>query len=286
MENNPEYSKLQVAALLDGQSARQISCQVGMLSRLRSLIRKYPESKEFRGDVQRVLRDSKRHENEWDKKPDWWDDSTEEHSLLLLQKLNSYGFNKFVKSDRARDGFGKADVDYDDMVDDLHLSKLAIQIKANQLVRGLDNIENHRYMVEMIEKRKRNSLSQKFDSLASCATGSFTPSKLCSGKKSTVQTGLKAFFAASTKNKTPCPNTIEDSNKGKNIPSTTMANDSSSASRKRKDSPMSSDESAQAQQSVTASPEKKMKPTLSGGSKAAEESHRKLDIHDAIVVVD
>merc|ERR1712238_322483 len=137
-------------------------------------------------------------------KPEWWDDSTDEHAFLLLKKLNEYGFSKFMTSEKARDGFGKPKVDYDDMADDLKLTKPAIQTKANQLIRELDIIENHEDVTQMLERR-RSSNSQKRDSLALCSKNgesSSSPSSLSGAKKSTVQTGIGAFFG---KKKTPSP---------------------------------------------------------------------------------
>merc|ERR1712238_295380 len=202
-ENKPEYNKMVVSALVDKPSARQVTCQIALLSRLRSIFLKHTE-KDFRVKLQRAMKNSKRADDEWDKKPEWWDDSTDEHAFLLLKKLNEYGFSKFMTSEKARDGFGKPKVDYDDMADDLKLSKPAIQTKANQLIRELDIIENHEDVTQMLERR-RSSNSQKRDSLASCSKNgesSSSPSSLFGAKKSTVQTGIGAFFG---KKKTPSP---------------------------------------------------------------------------------
>merc|ERR1712238_431251 len=203
IENNPEYNKMVVSALLDKPSARQVTCQIALLSRLRSIFLKHTE-KDFRVKLQRAMKNSKRADDEWDKKPEWWDDSTDEHAFLLLKKLNEYGFSKFMTSEKARDGFGKPKVDYDDMADDLKLTKPAIQTKANQLIRELDIIENHEDVTQMLERR-RSSNNQKRDSLASCSKNgesSSSPSSLSGAKKSTVQTGIGAFFG---KKKTPSP---------------------------------------------------------------------------------
>merc|ERR1712028_136412 len=126
-----------------------------------------------------------------------------------FKKLDQYGFHNIMESVKARDGFGKVNVDYDDMAEDLQLTKFGIQIKSNQLIRELDTIECYLDMMKLVENRRRNSMNnQKFDSLASCTNGGLTtPSSSSSAAKSTVQTGLKAFFSTSSskKKKTPSP---------------------------------------------------------------------------------
>jgi len=244
IENNPEYNKMMVSALVDKTSARQIACQIALVSRLRSILLKHTE-KDFRVKLQRAMKNSKRADDEWDKKPEWWDDSTDEHAFLLLKKLNEYGFSKIMTSEKARDGFGKPKVDYDDMADDLKLTKPAIQTKANQLIRELDAIENHEDVTQMLERR-RSSHSQKLDSLASCTTNgtnsesSSTPSSACA-KKSTVQTGIGAFFStASSKKKTPSPkNRTNTGSNGSSSKKNGIGNgdNPSPAGSKRKESP-------------------------------------------------
>lgn len=114
---------------------------------------------------------------------------------------------------KSRDGFGAPDEDYGDMID-LKLTKPSIQIRANQLVRELSTIEDHESMLQMVAKRRKSSQG-KFDSLAVVSSGTTgsknnSPTNGCNGtstptstssssghsKKTTVQTGLKAFFSA------------------------------------------------------------------------------------------
>ena len=243
IEGNPEYNKMIVSALLDKTSARQVTSQIALISRLRSILIQHTE-KDFRLKLQRAMKQCKRADDEWERKPEWWDDSSDEHAFLLLKKLNDYGFTKIMTLEKARDGFGLPNKDYDDMADDLKLTKPSIQIKANQLIRELHIIEDHDSMIQMVAKRRKSSQNHNFDSLASCnndtnnnnnndnGQATATATDPSSAKKSTVQTGLKAFFtAASSKKKTPSPN-------NNNTARTSIgSNGSKSNSSKRKESP-------------------------------------------------
>ncbi|VEU34941.1 unnamed protein product [Pseudo-nitzschia multistriata] len=247
IQNNPEYNKSIVSAFLDKTSARQVTSQISMLSRLRSILVQCSE-KEFRSKLSRAIRQSKRNDDDWEKKPSWWEDSTEEHSFLLLTKLSEYGFAKIMTAVKARDGFGAAGEDYDNMTA-LKLTKPSIQTRANQLVRELHAIEDHESMLQMVAKRRKSSQG-KIDSLAvlgkSGKTGSglknpsptngsssTTPTSGGKSKKGTVQTGLKAFFSAtpSSSGKKKTSNAVDNGSTG-----SSNHNPSSVESKKRKES--------------------------------------------------
>jgi hypothetical protein len=49
------------------------------------------------------MKNSKKLEDVWEKRPLWWDDSTIDHDLLMLKRLNEKGFFN-VLSDAS--GFG------------------------------------------------------------------------------------------------------------------------------------------------------------------------------------
>ncbi len=211
IQNNPDYNKTVVSAFFDKASARQVTSQIALLSKLRTLLTQHSEM-DFRMKLKRAMKQSERTDDDWEKRPEWWNDSTEEHSFLLLKKLNEYGFRKIMTSSKAIDGFGAPDVDYEVMLD-LKLTKPSIQIRANQLVRELHAIEDHDNMLQMVTKRRKSS--NKFDSLAVVTgSGSKNPSPTnsnndssqngssgkASSKKTTVQTGLKAFFSATLAN--------------------------------------------------------------------------------------
>ena len=212
IKNNPEYEKTLVAAFLDKTSARQVTSQISMLSKLRAILLQHNNNKDFPRKLQRAIKQSKRADDDW-KKPDWWSDATEEHSFILLMTLNQMGFGKIMTNPWAKGGFGAPGVNYSDM-DDLGFTKASMQIRANQLVRELYAIEDHDNMLQMVAKR-RNKLNAKnsmsIDSLAvagssknpSPKNGSSTEKNKKStaatpksGKKTTVQTGLKAFFSS------------------------------------------------------------------------------------------
>ena len=300
IEGNPEYNKMIVSALLDKLSARQVTSQIALISRIRSILIQHTE-KDFRLKLQRAMKQCKRADDEWEKKPEWWDDSSDEHAFLLLKKLNDYGFTKIMTLEKARDGFGLPNTDYDDMADGLKLTKPSIQIKANQLIRELHIIEDHDSMLQMVSKRRKSSQNQNFDSLASCnnnnntnnnndsnelATTTTTPS---SAKKSTVQTGLKAFFtAASSKKKTPSPN---NNNTSTSIGSNGSKNMSNSSS-KRKESPsplgnhvigaiIGSISSTGGTDATTSPPvEKKIKTTTPEQQQEVQEIPEKMEVDD------
>mmetsp|Transcript_21082 Transcript_21082/g.58594 ORF Transcript_21082/g.58594 Transcript_21082/m.58594 type:complete len:2371 (-) Transcript_21082:379-7491(-) len=224
IQNNPDYNKSVVSAFLDKLSARQVTSQIALMSRLRSVLTQHDE-KEFRAKLLRAIKQSNRTDDEWDKQPEWWDNSTEEHSFLMLTKLNEYGFTKIMLVAKARDGFGAPNEDYDDMID-LKLTKPSIQTRVNQLVRELHAIEDHENMLQMVAKRRKSSQG-KYDSLAVLSSGKAgskksslthgtsgsvaSPSNSVNGKSknNTVQTGLKAFFStANGKKKTSGGSTV------------------------------------------------------------------------------
>jgi hypothetical protein len=300
IQNNPDYNKTMVSAFLDKSSARQVTSQIALLSKLRSILTHHNE-KEFRNKLKRAMKQSKRTDDDWEKRPGWWDDSTDEHSFLLLKKLNEYGFRKIMTSPKALDGFGAPDMDYEDM-DDLKLTKPSMQIRANQLVRELYAIEDHDSMLQMVAKR-RNS-SKKFDSLAVVTgSGSKNPSPTnsnnetstspnsgsgkSSSKKSTVQTGLKAFFSAASsngKNKKKKNGTSGDGKKKKSSP----------AGSKRKESPSplgnfvgsssgnSSSNSSGDENAASPPAEKKLKKST---TPATESEDMEVETHSGVDVV-
>ena len=196
MKENPDMvERKHVCAFLEKKSAKDVVSQTAMITRLKSILLQNSEI-DIRQKILRAMKSSAKVQDEWEKKPAWWDDSTNEHSFLLLTKLDEYGLgDKFIEEEKARDGFGAADTDYNDMVD-LQLTKPAVQIRANQLVRELNNIEDHEEMMRVVQNRKKS-----LDSLAKCHHGSSSTTPSTSSgkkKKGTIQTGLKAFFSAPT----------------------------------------------------------------------------------------
>ena len=294
IQNNTDYNKTVVSAFLDKKSAKEITSQIAMLSKLRSVLTQNTEP-EFRAKLKRAMKHSKRADDEWEKRPEWWDDSTIEHSFLLLKKLNHFGFRRIMMSPKALDGFGAPEVDYEDMID-LKLSKPSMQTRANQLVRELYAIEDHDNMLQMVAKRRKSS--QKFDSLAvvtgskstspTNSTSSTPPNSTSSGKsssskKSTVQTGLKAFFSATKAKK-------DDNGK----------TNSSPAGSKRKESPSplnivnsisgtGSSNSSQSGDEIASSPpaEKKLKKTTTttATTPVTEPVDMEVETHKGVDVV-
>lgn len=218
-----------VSGFLDKKGARDTFSQAAMMTRLRSILLRNSEA-DLHSKLIRAIKSSKKYEDPWEKRPLWWDDSTAQHSYLLLTRLEEYGFSRIMDVEAARDGFGAADEDYNDMKD-LQLTKPSIQIRANQLVRELHSIEDHEDTMKMLERRKsRNSM----DSLAACHDnkGLSPPSCSSASKKNHVQTGLKAFFTPDHKSKSK-----ENDRNGGAGGAGTSSPDSSSSVGKRKESP-------------------------------------------------
>jgi hypothetical protein len=107
LRSNPNCSESSVAAYLDKKSARQVISQIALLVRLRSILLNCKEDN-LRAMVGRAIRSSNKVEDEWEKKPSWWDDSSTDHSFLLLTKLDKYGFLEIMSEETAREGFGDA----------------------------------------------------------------------------------------------------------------------------------------------------------------------------------
>jgi hypothetical protein len=197
IKDHPEkVGDIAISALLDKKSARDVFSQTAMVTRLRSVLLRNSEE-DLRKKLAQAIKSSKKLEDPWEKRPDWWDDTSVQHSLLLLQRLNEYGFLWIMDVEKARDGLGAPDTDYNDMID-MQLTKPSIQIKANQLVRELNQIEDHEDLMLMLQRRKSRS---SMDSLAGCNGNATTTTTTSSSekKKAHVQTGLRAFFTADPK---------------------------------------------------------------------------------------
>jgi hypothetical protein len=207
MQDHPEkVGDIVISAILDKKSARDVYSQTAMMTRLRSILLRNSEA-DLRSKLIRAIRSSKKLEDPWEKRPEWWDDSTDRHSYVLLKQLNEYGFLWIMDVENARDGFGAPDVDYNDMKE-LQLTKPSIQIKANQIVRELSQIEEHEDTMQMLQRRRSRG---SMDSLADCQGNSEVTST--EKKKGHVQTGLMAFFPPdSTKRSLQAKNKTSASN--------------------------------------------------------------------------
>jgi hypothetical protein len=269
MKENPDkVENTIVSAFLDKKSARDVISQTAMISRLKSIMLLNSEA-DLRQKILRAMKNSAKLQDEWEKKPEWWDDSTNEHSFLLLTRLDQYGLgSKIMEDEKACDGFGAADSDYYDMVE-LQLTKPTIQIRANQLVRELNAIEEHEEMMKLVQSRKKN-----LDSLAKCHSGSsatITPSNSGKSKKGAVQTGLKAFFSASKASSSSSKKSKSDENSRNG-----GSPDSLASIGKRKESPVH-DIAASATVVPVVSGKKQKKAKLDEGG-AEDEGPRSMDI--------
>ncbi|KAL3915091.1 MAG: hypothetical protein SGILL_005809, partial [Bacillariaceae sp.] len=185
-EHPEKVSDMAVAGFLQNKMARDIISQTAMMTRLRSLLLRNSE-KGFCSKLAQAVKNSNKSADPWNKPSKWWDDDNVHHSFLLLKHLNEFDFSRIMFAEKARDGFGLSNEDYNDMKD-LELNKPSIQIRANQLIRELHFIEDHEETLKLLERRKsRNSM----DSLAACHGNGTTPS----AKKNHIQTGMTSFFS-------------------------------------------------------------------------------------------
>jgi hypothetical protein len=104
LQQNPNYASTSVSAYLDKKSSRQVISQISLLGRLRAIFLKHPED-DLRTKVSQAMKNSKKLEDVWEKRPNWWDDSTIDHNITMLERLNEHGFMN-VLSDPT--GFGPA----------------------------------------------------------------------------------------------------------------------------------------------------------------------------------
>jgi hypothetical protein len=206
MHDHPEkVGNILISAVLDKKSARDVYSQTAMMTRLRSLLVHNSEA-DLRSKLVRAIRGSKRLEDSWEKCPEWWDDTTVQHSFVLLKQLDEHGFLWIMDVENAREGFGAPNTEYNDM-QDMQLTKPSIQIKANQLVRELSQIEDHEDLMDMLKRRKSRG---SMDSLAGCL-GNLNASM--DKKKGHIQTGVMAFFTTdSTKSSSQAKNNPMSSN--------------------------------------------------------------------------
>jgi hypothetical protein len=109
LQQNPDFENTSVAALLDKKSCRQVTSQVALLSRLRSIFMTKKED-EVRENVVQSVKQSRKLEDVWDKRPSWWEDTVDviedayDHNYLLLERLADHGFLNVLSEDAK--GFG------------------------------------------------------------------------------------------------------------------------------------------------------------------------------------
>ncbi|KAL3935214.1 MAG: hypothetical protein SGBAC_009225, partial [Bacillariaceae sp.] len=197
-EHNTEDAKnATVASYYDKRMSRQIVSQIVMLAKLRSIWSTSTE-KDIKEKVANAVKLSRKHEDVWEKRPEWWDDASN-HNFLLLDRLFKYGFSNFGKE---TSGFGPPDAEGLSLKQ-LNLTKSIIQQRANQLVREMHQSDETAEMMKILKERRKRSSSSYDKSLVECGKDESPPSKSIGAKQSkssgakqskTVQTGLHAFF--------------------------------------------------------------------------------------------
>jgi hypothetical protein len=228
-QNTADTSAATVAAYMDKKACRQVVSQIALLGKVRLMCAKNSED-DFRAKVAKAVSSSRKHEDTWDKRPSWWDDSSD-HNCLLLKKLNEHGFSNFSAN---TDGFGSVDQDKSTSksLRELGLTKSIIQQRANQLVRELHQAEEQQETMKLLQERRNRvaSKTQGLDTLAECNKNKSKKT----GATKTVQTGLRAFFA-STKTASKKENVVDLSD------NENAGSDSSTSAGKRKSGASSED---------------------------------------------
>lgn len=107
-KNDPKLNNTAIAAFLDKKSARQVTSQIALMSRLRAMLLANNEP-DFRAKLKQAANVSAKLKEEWERKPKWWDDSSEEQPFLMLTRLDAYGFVKVMTTPEAAEGFGDPD---------------------------------------------------------------------------------------------------------------------------------------------------------------------------------
>mmetsp|Transcript_9183 Transcript_9183/g.21889 ORF Transcript_9183/g.21889 Transcript_9183/m.21889 type:complete len:2363 (+) Transcript_9183:217-7305(+) len=184
-----------VASYFDKRMSRQIVSQIAMLAKVRSV---WSSSKEedLKEKVANAAKLSRKHEDVWEKRPEWWDDSSN-HNFLMLDRLFKHGFSNFGNE---TSGFGPADAEGLSLKQ-LNLTKSIVQQRANQLVRELHQSDETEETRKLLHERRKRSSSSYDKSLVECGKGKSkskgrsTPKKSAGAKKTaTIQTALHSFF--------------------------------------------------------------------------------------------
>jgi len=234
-EHNTEDAKdATVASYLDKRSSRQIISQTAMLAKVRSTWTTCNEEV-LKEKVAKAVKGSRKREDEWEKQPEWWDNTTN-HNFLMLDRLFKNGFSNFGKD---TSGFGPADAEALTLKQ-LNLTKSIIQQRANQLIREMHQADEQEETMKLLQERRRRSSGGYDKSLVECGEGkSKNPSNKSAGAKKakTIQTGLHAFFKQ-TKSGSKKQSVVEMAD------DETANSDSSKASGKRKEADEANDNSS------------------------------------------
>eukprot|EP00980_Cylindrotheca_fusiformis_P030317 scaffold24653_cov157-Cylindrotheca_fusiformis.AAC.1 len=191
-QNDDDNSAATVAAYMDKKSSRQVVSQIAVVARIRELFAKHSDE-DLRDQVGKAVSSSRKHEDSWEKRPAWWDDSSD-HNYLLLKKLGEHGYSNFSAH---TDGFGPVGEGNSGRKSfkELGLTRSIVQQRANQLMREIHQAEEQKETMKLLQDR-RNRAASKTNGLDSLADINKPKSK----RSKTVQTGLRAFFASTKTN--------------------------------------------------------------------------------------
>ena len=199
LDQNPDVADedtATVAAILDRKLVRPTMSQIAMMTRLRSL---FLTSEDVPDSVARAIKASKKQEDEWDRRPSWWDnyDAKQQiqYSHLLLERLSAYGFANFLA--QSPEGFPA--LENARTMRDLDFTKNLVQSRANQLVREWHQIEESNDSLRMLKARRTKSNHVNPAGTASSGdkhgSESGKPHATKKAKSGSVQTGIHSFFS-------------------------------------------------------------------------------------------
>jgi hypothetical protein len=214
LDQNPDIADedtATVAAILERKFVRSTMSQVAMMTRLRSL---FLTSEDVAESMARAIKASKKQEDDWERRPSWWDDHDSKqqvlHSKMLLERLSLKGFMEFLSQKPT--GFPGAE--NAKTMRELDFTKNLVQTRANQLVREWHQIEEANDSLRLLKARRTKT--NHFNPSAAASANSTKRSspessagpntkkakavKKAPAKTGGVQTGLHSFFSSTKSN--------------------------------------------------------------------------------------
>lgn len=137
-----DRKKIRMASSLDRKGCQLVFCQISLLTRLRSFVRKYHDD-DFRGRVEKAAMNIIQHGDKFFDEPKWWSNG-KGNDQLLLERIVKVGLtNELVQQFLEEEGGTR---------DPFSLSEFILQRRANQLARELHMIDASMLSFERLEK--------------------------------------------------------------------------------------------------------------------------------------
>lgn len=169
---------IDIASVLDRKGCRNIFTQIAQQSRARSIFLRFTKM-QLQEWVSTAVKNCDAAQDAWDAQPSWWQRSNAagdgpNHDFVLLETLLEYGYSGIDEPMRL---LSPVDVDIEDHATpaEAHLTRGAVQDRANQLTRELHMIEETAEAMKLLRSR--------------LDVGAVAP---------TVQSGIESFFESSS----------------------------------------------------------------------------------------